>query len=299
MVRVVRISDGLGNQMFQYAFARKVQLRCGGSVYLDTRFINNEDKIARGEKSRYLEENDSREYGLNHFKITLPIADERILSRWSYINPQSTLERKIFELSQRGIGLSHFKDEAKVQEKKRGSIGSYGLPVPTYFQGYYFSLKYYDDIKFILQKEFHLKKQMRLPEWLRHVLQSENTVSIHVRRGDFTRLSQDISKRTYYRRAVKLIKRRIPSPVFLIFSDEIEWVKENFSIDGEKIYISDMGFADYEELTIMKHCKHHIVANSTFSYWAAYLNPNVDKIVFYPETWEKRDIIPRNWIGIL
>lgn len=284
--------------MFQYAFAKKVQLRRKGIVYLDIRFINNEDRMARGEKNCYLEKNDSREYGLDHFKITLPIAGEHTLLRWSYINPKSTLDKVIFELSQRGIWFSHYKDEARVKKRKRGSVWSYGFFSPTYFQGYYFSLEYYDDIRPVLQKEFQLKKPMCLPRDLKRVLQNENTVSVHIRRGDFTRLSQNIGK-AYYTRAVEQIKRRVASPVFLIFSDEIKWVMENLDLDGDKIYISDMGFADYEEFTIMKHCRHHILANSTFGYWAAYLNPNLDKVVYYPKTWEKQEIVPADWIAVI
>lgn len=128
-------------------------------------------------------------------------------------------------------------------------------------------------------------------------MKNENTVSIHVRRGDFVKLFWDISKSDYYARALQRIKALIKDPIYMIFSDDIMWVKENMPIDGRKLYISEMGFKDYEELMIMKHCKHHIMANSTFSYWAAYLNRNPDKVVICPKHW-KNSAIPQEWILI-
>lgn len=296
MIRVVKVTDGLGNQMFQYAFARMLQLKRNENVYLDIRFINNEDRIARGETSRYLEENDHRSYCLEHFRISLPVADERILTGWDYINSQNSWKKALFKLSQYGMWIWQYRDEQK-WKRSRFKITDC-LCFPVYFQGYYFDLKYYDDIKPILQKEFRLKEPMCLPRKIWRILLYEETVSIHIRRGDFTRLSQDISRQSYYSRAIKKLNGLVKKPIFLVFSDDIEWVKENIDIDGQKIYISDMGFADYEEFTIMKHCKHNITANSTFSYWAAYLNSNTDKIVIYPKRWEKQDIIPNGWIGI-
>ena len=168
----------------------------------------------------------------------------------------------------------------------------------TYFVCYFFFLENFVDIKSILLYEFHLKTQMHLFGNLKRVLINEITVSIHVRRGDFIRLHCSICRERYYTRAIKELEKCISKPVYLVFSDDIEWVKENMKINGERMYISDKGYADYEEFTIMKNCKHNITANSTFSYWAAYLNPNPDKIVIYPKTWDKVEIIPDNWIGV-
>jgi hypothetical protein len=107
-------------------------------------------------------------------------------------------------------------------------------------------------------------------------------------------LNRDISHKDYYPKAITFIKDKIDNPTFLVFSDDVEWVKKNMEIGERVIYVSDMGFKDYEELAIMKHCRHNIIANSTFSYWAAYLNANPDKIVICPKRW-KSEIIPSEW----
>ncbi len=300
MSNIVRISDGLGNQMFQYAFARKLQLARHTDVYLDIRFINNEDRILRNEMAECYKQNGLREYGLNNFKISLPIADEHCLSRWDYVVERNGMKKMIVKLAQNGLWPSQYRDEdLDGQRKKRAGIYAVrNYLIPTYFRGYFFDLRYYNDIKPILQKEFQLKNPVKLPKELRRVLLHENTVSIHIRKGDYTKLHWDISRRAYYPKAVQRINELIKEPVYLLFSDDIEWVKNNLDIDGRKIYISDRGFQDYEEFTIMKHCKYNIVANSTFSYWAAYLNRNPDKIVIYPRCWKRMEIIPEEWIGI-
>lgn len=290
---VVRISDGLGNQMFQYAFAKKIQLLTGKKVYLDTRYINNEDVCMQNGRDRFHEKCDAREYGLNHFKITLPVADNKDLFRWRFMSQRNILEQVFFDFSEKYLWPWQYRNEdlKKITFKKRDQIYS------IYYYGYFFDLRYYDDIRNILRKEFQLKEPVRLPSELYRVLKNDITVGIHIRRGDFTRLSRDISQNEYYPRAVKKMEEYVKDPVYLVFSDDIEWVKENMEINARKIYVSEMGFSDFQELAIMKHCKHNIIANSTFSYWAAYLNNNPQKIVICPRRW-KKDIIPKEWISI-
>lgn len=275
---IVRITDGLGNQMFQYAFARKWNIMTGHSVYLDTRFINNEDLFAKGRYPQLKGKLAHREYGLPHFKTALPAAKGDILSRCE--NLYKWLGR--YKIEDENFYAAVFQNRVKL---------------PSYYQGYFFDLRYYDDIRKILQHEFSLKEKMKLPKELHKTLITENTVSVHIRRGDFLKLNRDISSSGYYERAFAFMKDRIAQPVYLIFSDDTEWVKNNMNIPGEKLFVSGMGFEDYEELTIMKHCKNNIIANSTFSYWAAYLNANPEKTVVCPKQWRTKTI-PKEWISI-
>lgn len=273
-MNIVRISDGLGNQMFQYAFARKLHKMTGRKVYLDTRFINNEDIYKQGKNSHMKGKLAHREYGLQHFRIKLPTMDESLISCW--------------------CGCLRRQNEA---ENFKGELSKMQLMIPAYYQGYFFDLKYYDDMKTVLQHEFSLKEKIRLPDRLQETLSSRNTVSIHIRRGDFLKMNRDISGSGYYEKAVQVMQNKVENPVYLLFSDDMEWVKENLRIPGEKLYVSGMGWKDYEELTIMKHCRHHIIANSTFSYWAAYLNADRDKVVIYPQRWRTKTI-PKGWICV-
>lgn len=275
---IVRISDGLGNQMFQYAFARKWNIMTGHRVYLDTRFINNEDLFARGRNPQLKGRLAHRKYGLSEFKTALPTAKEELLSHGE----------KLYQWFGRHMSEDEDFYEAVFQNK---------VKLPAYYQGYFFDLRYYDDIRTVLQHEFSLKEKIKLPGELRKILTGENTVSVHIRRGDFLKLNRDISGSGYYERAFACMGERVSSPFYLIFSDDMDWVKANMEIPGEKLFVSGMGFADYEELTIMKHCKNNIIANSTFSYWAAYLNANPKKAVVCPKGWRLRTI-PKEWIGI-
>lgn len=275
-MHVVKISDGLGNQMFQYAFARKLQLISNKKVYLDTRFINHDDLWITEKKDSVKQKNDHREYGLNNFRIKLPELSERIWNKHIILPWRYRSENDI---------------------KRKDGIIKYHYPYSIYFKGYFFDLTYYDDIKETLQSDFRVKKPFCLPAKINYIIKYENTVSLHVRKGDFVRNHRDISRTQYYNRAISCIHNLVEQPVFFVFSDDINWVKSNMKIPGKKLYISQMGFDDYQELTIMKHCKYNIIANSTFSYWAAYLNDYVDKKVISPKHW-KPDIIPKDWITL-
>lgn len=289
-MNIVKISDGLGNQMFQYAFARKLEMVTGKKVKLDIRFINNEDSTKRKEASCLSKKNSYRKYGLDNFKILLEEAEERDLKKWEYLINDAPLSHILYLLEKLNAWPWKYCDE-DLTELKMDNL------FPTYYKGYFFNLKYYDDIKSILQREFSVKDKIKLPSFLNDIIKNEVTISVHVRRGDFTKLNRDISHKDYYPKAIEYINTKVQNPSYLIFSDDIEWVKDNLDICGKRIYVSDLMFQDYEELTIMKHCKHNIIANSTFSYWAAYLNTNPDKIVVCPKRW-KTNIIPKEWIKL-
>jgi hypothetical protein len=221
----------------------------------------------------------------------LPVADAEILHHWDYLwNEKISQSRLLSLLTKGGLGLWRYSDDQYSAIKENPVL-------PTYYKGYFFDLKYYDPIKTTLQKEFGVRQKIRLPNMLKSALENDNTVSVHVRRTDFRKVGWDISTRSYYPKAIEMIKRKVEKPTFLLFSDDIEWVKSNLQIDGKVIYVSTMGFKDYEELMIMKHCRHNIIANSTFSYWAGYLNTNPDKIVICPDGWREK-VIPDDWIRV-
>ncbi len=291
---VVKISDGLGNQMFQYAFARKLQLITGEKVYLDTRYINNDDRPLRdGEKNIFYKKSDRRKYGLDHFKISLPVANENILRHWKFLKCENEVDKIVYQLAQRHIWIWQYLSEK--QENRAGFLEQLHKGIPTYIEGYFFNINYFEDIKYVLQREFKLKKAIRLSLELREAITNYNTVSIHIRRGDFLKLNRDISHKGYYSDAIAMMSKFVENPMWLIFSDDIEWVKNNMDIPGKKLYVSEMGYEDFEELIIMKNCKNHIIANSTFSYWAAYLNTYSDKKIICPKRW-KTEIVPKDWI---
>ena len=137
-------------------------------------------------------------------------------------------------------------------------------------------------------------------------IKTSNSVSIHFRRGDYTynRKTKDIFNvcpLNYYNKATELINKEIVNPVYFIFSDDMEWVKKNFSFNYDKVYV-DVNDINHPhiDLELMKNCKHNIIANSTLSWWAAWLNKNTQKIVITPEKWLNKsinfdDLIPESW----
>lgn len=110
-----------------------------------------------------------------------------------------------------------------------------------------------------------------------------------------------VLSKDYYLKAINLISSKVVHPVWIIFSDDIEFVKNNYFFEGKAVFIDDsLGMRDFEQLMLMSKCKHNIIANSTFSWWGAWLNKNRNKYVVAPRKWfsSQRNIIPVEWIKI-
>ncbi|MEM9830572.1 MAG: alpha-1,2-fucosyltransferase [Bacteroidota bacterium] len=143
-------------------------------------------------------------------------------------------------------------------------------------------------------------------------IQQCNAISIHFRRGDYvsnTKTAQHhgVCSIEYYMNAVQYVAKRVESPYFYIFSDDIDWVKSNFSLRyGNRVIEGNNQYNSFTDMYLMSLCKHHIIANSTFSWWGAWLGRNPDKIVITPQRWfadfsrneEKKSIVPPDWIRL-
>lgn len=175
---------------------------------------------------------------------------------------------------------------------------------------FYQSEKYFINIEKSLRKELTLKNPFSpiAQDFVNQITNYSNSVSIHIRRGDYI-TNSSVNKHhgtcglDYYKNAILKIKEFIQSPIFFIFSDDIEWAKENLEIENA-IYVSDPGISECEELVSMSYCKHNIIANSTFSWWGAWLNQNPDKVVIAPKQWttsktaDELGILPKDWIQL-
>ncbi len=285
---VVKISDGLGNQLFQYAYARVLQTKIKHSIYLDISDINRLERVGTNPEMQYY---DTRKYQLDNLSITLPIISKDKIS-------------KIYKRNAYTCKFLRYCDELQLlptvflnEALSRESSFHFSKWQNYYIEGYFFDKKYYEKEIQLLMQEFRLKKKLVLSDEIQKILADRNTVSIHIRRGDFLRIGRDISKNNYYEKAMKNIKDRIYTPFLLVFSDDITWVQDNMKFDLDYLYISGQGFSDCEELTLMSMCKNNIIANSTFSYWGALLNPNKEKIVISPRGWRQK-IIPDTWIQL-
>lgn len=287
---VVRITDGLGNQLFQYAFARALKTRVRQEVYLDISDINLR-KERDLEIIKRMSLCNSREFQLDNFMISLPLIDEKKLGK-KY--NQKEYSSKFFNYCRDFYLLpTIYMDEHLYNEYKFRFSRLHNY----YIKGYFFDKNYYENDTDVLMKEFKLKKTIAMPDDIKCILDNRNTVSLHVRRGDFLNIGRDISGSDYYIKALDYIKDRVRDPFLLIFSDDIEWVDNNMNFDLEYMMISGRGFSDCEELMLMSMCRNHIMANSTFSYWGAWLNPNKDKIVILPRGWKPK-VISDTWVQL-
>jgi hypothetical protein len=273
---IARISGGLGNQMFQYAFARAFTHATGMRAVIDTSQVNSTSTASA-----------HREVEINNFTVSIPLRHMswfRIfskLSRRDVIEPSFTYNPHI---------VTAIKDW-------------------SYVSGIWQSEKYFKDIRDILLTEFSLKNPLSptaQPLWAE--ITKRTAVSIHIRRGDYvvdtkTNSKHGVCPPEYYKKAVDYISSHVQHPQFYIFSDDIAWVKEHMSLPESSIFVSQQGIASYEELMLMKECKHNIVANSSFSWWGAWLNKNPQKIVIAPQKWfnapiPTTDLLPVSWIQL-
>ena len=200
-----------------------------------------------------------------------------------------------------------------IREKKRFRFDHdiLNLSDDACLDGYWQNEKYFKDIADVIKDDFTIKIE---PDEKNKDLLSQikncNAVAIHVRRGDYATNPQTANYHgacglDYYEKCVDLVAKKMNSPHFFVFSDDPKWTIENLKIDFSTTYISNNGQdKGCEDLRLMKHCKHFIIANSSFSWWGAWLSNNPNKIVLAPKRWfrkediDTKDLIPEGWIRI-
>ena len=180
----------------------------------------------------------------------------------------------------------------------------------NYYSGYWQSYKYFYPIKDLLANEFIPNELSEKARGLINRIAVSQAISIHVRRGDYVNNASansfhGLCDLDYYYKAVNDIRCNKQVDLICIFSDDIDWVKQNLFIEGvDIIYVSEFVDDHIQEFEIMKQCQHNIIANSSFSWWAAFLNSNPEKIVIAPKKWfndesiNTSDLCPQEWIRL-
>lgn len=291
---VVELKGGLGNQMFQYSCGRALSLSLNVPLGLDCSFFSI-DPVGR-------------KCELYHYPIEAEFLSLRESSRLIYKSGwrlRAKLNRFL------GIHLPIYRDTYFNEERS----GIYdprviGLPDGTCLGGYWQSEKYFSRYRKQLLSEFQLKSEINpvASEVGRKILSVEGAVSLHFRRGDYvaspaTKKIHDVCSMAYYERAVSEIVRRIGTANLFIFSDDPEWSRQNSCFDVP-ITIIPSGNKGFEDLYLMSLCDHHIIANSSFSWWGAWLNQKPNKLVIAPSDWFADasylavDIVPEEWTRI-
>ena len=292
---IVKIAGGLGNQMFMYCYAKALQRR-GYQVYLDTEtFFEHEQSL----QSKWKKSN-VYSCGLDNFQIDIPQI-EPSKSWFKYLVGKKKKEW-VAEFC-RKYGLFHYYDWTNTKFNDKYLKEMMYIQDRSYVSGYFQTEKIFAKFAKEIRQSFLPKKEINFPaNFLSKRTPGLPLVSLHFRRTDYKYTSNlDMLELNYYMKAIDYLKEKIGRFDLCVFSDESSWVKENLTFDSMNImYICDYGkFKDYEELLLMSYCNHNIIANSTFSWWGAWLNRNQDKIVIAPEIWlNNKDyrIVPDQWI---
>lgn len=288
---IVKLIGGLGNQMFQYAVGRRAAHINNTKLKLDTTGYEKQNKIT------------PRKYSLDVFNIEENFATKKEINRLKKHNIIQRISSKIYPV---------FVNKSYVKEKSFNfDPDILNASDNTYLEGYWACEKYFNDVENIIRKEFTFKNQPNtISQQTINQIKRCDSVSIHIRRGDYvedkkTNQTHGICSLDYYRRSIEYIVSKIKNPHLYIFSDDSKWVKQNFKVSYLNTVV-DCNFKkkDYEDMRLMSKCKHNIIANSSFSWWGAWLNNNKNKIVITPKKWfnnktiDTKDLIPQSWIKI-
>ncbi len=294
-MKVVKFKAGFGNQLFQFAFAEYLRVIKGYSeIYIDYSWVR---KWYSKKSQDFVEVS-----FIERMNVDLNIGNTKKILRTFYYNPFHPRSKK-YKLV---LALHHYLNPFYYFEKSRSYKEKLNTKRILYFDGYWQTYKYLEPIRELLLEYFMPKRefQVKVSDEVRQ-LEDSNSVFIGVRKGDYVKQEGrfGILDDKYYSVAIQEIKNRIDNPVFYVFSDDINWVKANMFKSESVIYLNDNNtYNDYEEFQLMSLCKHAIIPNSTFHWWAAWLIKNKNKLVVAPKNWfndgTKIEIIPPKWIRL-
>ena len=275
----VKLKGGLGNQMFQYALYRAFDLRGEIACIDDFTYFNRQSPPPH------------LVYHLDIFNLKYRKMDPTKMPSY-IVNPNSLLFRVFHKY---GCGPSLFfeksasKYDATVFDERNKN---------KYFEGYWQTERYFVDFKETIKKDFQY-----VGEWTpenkkyREMMQNSNSVCIHIRRGDYLKHSAytGICTEHYYKHAIDYIKSQVSTPRFFVFSNDLEWCKSIFGKEDNVVYIEGNDVEhSYMDMILMTFCKHHVIANSSFSWWGAWLGPE-GGITVAPFKWSQTDDATDIW----
>ena len=293
---IFKLNGGLGNQMFQYAAGRSLSLHLMTSLKLD---LSNYSSIFP-----------YRKYGLGVFNIEVEEALEDEIKQYY---KKLSLYEKLFNYV---FGVKNINECSSVntkiifENKFLYDKNFKKSPRDCLFIGFWQSEKYFKEYEKVIRKDFSFRKILtEKNEKIAEEIGKTNSVSVHIRRGDYVN-NKEINKYhgtcglEYYENAINFIRKRIKNPKFFVFSDDMKWVKNNLKINNTIFVDGNIGKKSYIDMQLMSLCKHNIIANSSFSWWGAWLNNCPNKIVIAPKKWfseqgiDTTDLIPKRWIKL-
>jgi len=291
---ISNINGGLGNQMFQYAAGRALSVERGDLLRLNISDLAN----------------DTLHYGFELeriFHCTADMASEaemRCVLGWqSSSHIRRILSRKSMAVFRRKkfVFEPHFHYWSAINNASRD----------CFLAGYWQSEKYFKKYASVLRANFTFKTSLtnRNAELVEQIARV-NAVSLHIRRGDYAGNPRILAKHgvcslSYYQEAIRYITARVATPYYFVFSDDMDWVRAKLKINSPCCHIvHNRGPESYNDMRLMSLCRHHIIANSSFSWWGAWLNPGTTKIVVAPKRWfnnysaSTEDLFPEGWVTL-
>ena len=279
---VVALEGGLGNQMFQYAAGRALSLRAGTTLALDLRPL-----LRQGQRA----------YGLGAFSLS----EVSLITEGEPPARPGKIRRWLRRLTG---GKQTFREAGFVYDESIRSVNP-----PARLEGYFQSERYFEDVAEVIRADFTppADELGRLDALASRLLPSGPKVALHVRRGDYTNPAtmavHGLMGPDYYARARSLIAERTGPSAVCVFTDDPAWVRASLELPADSVFVSEHTRSAVEDLILMSRCSHHITANSSFSWWGAWLNPKPDKVVVTPSRWfqpasglDTRDLRPAGWL---
>lgn len=289
-MRIVNILGGLGNQMFQFALYRALQKRFPDErVLVDLRCFNGYKKHRGFEIDKV-------------FNVSYETASWREVAQLAYPYPN-------FQTWRIGSRLlptrrSMLKERADFTYEPTALTRT----IDTYYDGYWQHEDYFRDVRDTILQTFRFPEFDDRNRETAQRLQSTNSIAIHVRRGDYThdKLFHDICDLDYYRQAIGRMQQAVGGDLFCIFSDDLRWCREHIAPllkDKPISYVDwNRGERSVQDIHLMSLCRHNIIANSSFSWWGAWLNQHPGKVVIAPEKWMHtkgtQSPVPNDWIRL-
>ncbi|EGP5048109.1 alpha-1,2-fucosyltransferase [Enterococcus faecium] len=282
----VNITGGLGNQLFQYAFAKRIQKETGQEITLNIYELSTYDF--------------KRRYELDKFALTkyVCVSDDKL--PW-YVHRRNYISKVLRKIFPRFFWKMCLLNNSYVwYEETEMTIPAPKLNKDIYIGGYWQNYKYSIDALDELKKDYVLITQLEEKnKKLLESIKNSNSVCIHIRRGDYVGTDYEVCTKHYYEKAISSLMTKIQNPKFYVFSDDIEWAKVNISCKNRDVVFVEEHNSAEKDLWLMRNCRHFIISNSTFSWWAQYLGDFANKVVYAPSQWHKkidgRDLYLENW----
>jgi hypothetical protein len=292
---VVRLMGGLGNQMFQYALGRRLARDRGVPLKLDTTFYDTQ---------RERRVDTPRVYALGGWRIQAELATSAELAEFPDSSPgRRTRIMALFKRRRAGTTV--------VERSLRFDPAVLDVRPPALLVGYWQSQRYFSPIASLLHQEFApAHPPCRHAESLGALVSDSGAISVHVRRGDYvtntvTHEYHGVCSPEYYAGACTLVAKRVHTPHFLVFSDEPDWAASELKLPGRTTVVAhDAACHPHDDIWMMSRCSHHVIANSSFGWWGAWLGRNPSKTVVAPKRWfngtaqQPEDLIPEHWIRL-